>query len=153
MADALFPDSMNEALDQLQNSTVPKINETITNSISANCLETLKSIKSVTNQYRHSNKPKPTEPSYFIPNIFEPFHSFAEQNQAGLCGELVDEWAMAVARAVVSQYAAALDDILSSLTKTEKSKVKNSTQLSDEDKIRLQFLLDVEQIGKEVTHD
>ncbi|KAK4520495.1 uncharacterized protein ATC70_008008 [Mucor velutinosus] len=146
----LLKDSMNAALDQLQQSTVPTINETITNNISANCLETLKSIKSVTNQYRHSDKPKPTEPSYFIPNIFKPFHTFVEQNQASVCDELVDAWTTLVARAVVSQYTTALDDILSSLTKTEKGKVKNSTQLSDEDKIRLQFLLDVEQIGKEL---
>lgn len=145
---------MNEALDQLQNSTVPNINEIITNSISANCLEALKSIKSVTNQYRHSDKPKPTEPSYFIPNIFKPFHIFVEQqNQASLHDELVNSWVTTVGREVVTQYTAALNDILSSLTKTEKSKVKNSTVLSDEDKIRLQFLLDVEQIGEEVTHD
>ncbi|KAL7308698.1 hypothetical protein PS15m_011868 [Mucor circinelloides] len=147
----LLKDSMNEALDQLHNSTVPNINEIITNSISANCLEALKSIKSVTNQYRHSDKPKPTEPSYFIPNIFKPFHIFVEQqNQASLPDELVNSWATTVGREVVTQYTAALDDILSSLTKTEKSKAKNSTVLSDEDKIRLQFLLDVEQIGKEL---
>ncbi|GAN06528.1 conserved oligomeric Golgi complex subunit 2 [Mucor ambiguus] len=151
LANILFSDSMNEALDQLQHSTVPTINETITHSISASCLQTLKSIKSVTNQYRHSDKPKPTEPSYFIPNIFKPFHTFVgQQHLASLCDQLLDEWAMTVAKTVVSQYIAALDDILSSLTKTEKSKAKNSGQLSDEDKIRLQFLLDVEQIGKEL---
>ncbi|KAL0135016.1 oligomeric golgi complex component, COG2-domain-containing protein [Mucor lusitanicus] len=119
----LLKESMNEALDQLQHSTVPTINETITHSISANCLETLKSIKSVTNQYRHSNKPKPTEPSYFIPNIFKPFHTFVEQHQANLCDQLVDEWTITVAKTVVSQYTSALEDILSSLTKTEKSKL------------------------------
>lgn len=142
---------MNEALDQLNDAIEPNITKTITNIISLNCLEALKSMKSVTNQYRHNDKPKPTEPSSFIPNIFKPFHTFVEQNQPCCTIELRDNWANTVAKNVVTQYTATLDDILISLTKTEKNKVKNSSKLSDEDKIRIQFLLDVGQIGKEVT--
>ncbi|CEP12983.1 hypothetical protein [Parasitella parasitica] len=144
----LIKDSMDEALDQLSHSVEPKITDNITNSISINCLEALKPIKNVANQYRHSrDKPKPAEPSSFIPNIFKPFHTLVEKHNCS--AELQKKWATIVAKNIVAEYTATLDDILSSLSKTEKNKTKGS-KLSDEDKIRLQFLLDVKQFGKEL---
>jgi endo-1,4-beta-D-glucanase Y len=151
---------MDGVLENLKNSIAPKISESITNSISAECMETLKLVKSITSHYRHTNKPVPTEPSYFIPTIFKPFHTFVEQNEGWTDNGIQLEWAQIVGKSVITQYTSTVNDMLTSMTKAEESlkKLKNSSKksaasegnISDEDKIRLQIYLDVEQFGHEV---
>lgn len=150
-------ESMDGVLDQLKNSSALIINERITNIISAECMESLKLAKSITSHYRHTNKPAPTESSYFIPTIFEPYFTFVEQNEGWIDDDIGLEWAQVVARAVITQYTTTINDLLTSMTKTEQSlkKLKNGNKeskgdMSEEDKIRLQIYLDVQQLGHEV---
>lgn len=149
---------MNQVLDQLKNSTLSKIKSGITNRISAECRETLKLVKSITSQYRHTNKQPPTKPSYFIPNVFKPIHQFNEQNQGWTDTATQLEWADIVCKSIITEYTTIVNDLLDSMIKTEeslkklKNKKSNATEdsMSDEDKIRLQLFLDVEQLGQEV---
>ncbi|GAA5801026.1 hypothetical protein HPULCUR_006468 [Helicostylum pulchrum] len=150
-------ESMNEVLEQLTGLAVPKINSSITNSIAAECAETLKLVKSITSHYRHTNKEAPKETSYFIPNLLKPLHHFIEQNQGWTDQEVQVSWAHVVVKNVVLQYTTTVEDLLSSIKKTEESmsklnKKKSSTGngLSDDDKIRLQIYLDVQQLGLEL---
>jgi hypothetical protein len=138
-------ESMRDILNQLVESTEPKINSSITHGITSNCLETLK----LTNQYRHStNKQPPTEPSYFIPNIFKPYYSLINQNAQWIDDQTRLVWAEQVANDVITHYSTTVKDLLINLNKTEEAETLNK---SDEDKIRLQILLDIQQIGNEVT--
>jgi endo-1,4-beta-D-glucanase Y len=143
---------MDGVLDQLNSSTVSTINLSITNSISAACVETLNLVRSITSHYRHTNKQAPTEPSYFIPNIFKPFHSFVEQNKDWTDTEIQLQWAQVVTREVITEYTSVVGDLFKNLNLTDE-KLKNNKkvgEMSDEDKIRLQIYLDVQQLGQEV---
>lgn len=140
-------------MDQINNSTLPAINSSITKSISTICAETLKLVRSITSHYRHTNKQTPTEPSYFIHNIFKPFHSFVEQNKDWADTNVQLQWAQGVAREVITQYTSAIVDLVNSLTSTdEKLKInRKAGEMSDEDKIRFQIVLDVQQLEQEVS--
>lgn len=137
---------MDEVLDQLTITVTPKINSSITNNIITECAETLKLVKSITSQYRHTNKEAPKEPSYFIPNLFKPLHNFIEQNQAWTNQQVQLEWTEVVAKEIIIQYTNTINDLLSSIKQTK----SNGNKLSDDDKIRLQIYLDVQQLGNEV---
>lgn len=145
---------MDGVLDNLNNSTLPAINSSITNYISTSCAETLKSIKSITSQYLRTNKPAPTEFSYFIPNIFKPFLSFVEQIKDWTDTDTQLEWAQIVAKDVITQYFESITELSNNLNLTDE-KLRNKRkvgELSDEDKIRLQLFLDVQQLGREVSN-
>ncbi|KAI8882841.1 COG complex component [Backusella circina FSU 941] len=154
----LLKESMSESLNELEQSTKNELNRHITTGISRRCMDSLKLVKSITSQYRHTNRHPPTESSYFVANIFKPFQQFIQQNQ-GLIK--YDQIGAAVAEAVVTRYTTIISELLTNLKKTEDSlkklkrnNKKNVTQqsngMSDEDKIRLQLYLDVLQIEKEL---
>jgi hypothetical protein len=149
---------MGESLNDLEECTKNELNRHITTGISRRCMDSLKLVKSITSQYRHTNRHPPTEPSYFVSNIFKPFQQFIQQNE-----NLIeyDHIGTAVAEAVVTRYTTIIVELLTNLKKTEDSLKKlkrnnkknvsqQSNGMSDEDKIRLQLYLDVLQIEKEV---
>lgn len=146
---------MKDVLNQLVESTELKISSSITNRITTSCSETLKLVQSATNQYRHTNKQPPTEPSSFIPNLFKPYHSLVNQNAKWIDDRHQLIWAEQVAKFVITQYSTIVSDILTKLDTAGSTLKKVSKfpkgQMSDEDKIRLQILMDIEQIGNEVT--
>ncbi|KAL0088151.1 hypothetical protein F4703DRAFT_1498077 [Phycomyces blakesleeanus] len=164
----ILRESMNETIHTLEKSTIEELNKRITDIISRRCMESVNLVKSITSQYRHTNKPVPIEPSYFIPNLFKPFKTFVDQNKAWTNPEKQAVWAKVVFSAVLIRYTSVMSEMLTNLQKTEDSlrklkKSKKSTvssvqgdplgdnTVTDENKIRLQLLIDARQIGKEVT--
>lgn len=109
-------------------------------------------MKSITSHYRHTNKQAPTKPSYFIPNVFKPFHQLRKENAKWTNASTEHEWAQEVAKPIITEYASIVNDLLSSTTITEKNKKPASSkeEMTDEQKIRLQLYLDVKQLGQEV---
>lgn len=149
-------ESLDGVLDQLIESTVPKIVSCITNRISTECRETLNLVKSITSHYRHTNKQMPTKPSYFIPNVFKPLHQFTKQNEKWADANIKQEWAQVVSKTIIMEYTSIVNDLLSSMKKTEeplnKKSANSKDNMTDEEKIRLQLYLDVEQLGQEVIY-
>ncbi|RCI01356.1 Conserved oligomeric Golgi complex subunit 2 [Rhizopus stolonifer] len=149
----LFKESIEDALSYLEEDMESKITTSITNRISLTNAENLKLVKSMTNQYRHSNKSEPKEPSYFIPKLFNPVHELIQIYRNTANKEVDPLWIKSIVDLIIQEYAATVNDLLSNLNKSEESlkKSKNTKgQLSDEDKIRLQLYLDVEQVGAEL---
>ncbi|KAI8377835.1 uncharacterized protein BYT42DRAFT_614487 [Radiomyces spectabilis] len=166
---SILQESMESILNELDTLTANELQRRITGLVSRRCMESLKHVRSITSQYRHTNKPPPSEPSFFIPNLFRPFSNFVQQNQQWIDADKLSVWAFAVTETVVHRYTSTISDLLTNLKKTEDSLKKlkkgkkgptakssvlgggaNETTMSDEDKIRLQMLLDVRQIGKEM---
>ncbi|KAI8144117.1 hypothetical protein BJV82DRAFT_77007 [Fennellomyces sp. T-0311] len=157
-------ESMDAILHELESSTATDIQHRIINVISRRCIETLKLVSRITNQYRHTNRQPPTEPSNFIPKLFKPFTAFVEQNTAWIDEEKAVAWGYLIADTVITRYTTAITDQLTSLRKIEdslkrlkkgkkNSKAANSGPsggMTDEDKIQLQILLDVRQLGLEL---
>ncbi|CAO3610900.1 unnamed protein product [Mucor hiemalis] len=150
----VLKESLDGVLDQLIESTVPKIVSCITNRISTECRETLNLVKSITSHYRHTNKQMPTKPSYFIPNVFKPLHQFTKQNEKWADANIKQEWAQVVSKTIIMEYTSIVNDLLSSMKKTEeplnKKSANSKDNMTDEEKIRLQLYLDVEQLGQEL---
>lgn len=159
---------MDTILDELAMATVAEIQFRVVRIVSRRCSEALNHVPDISGQYRYTNKPPPTEPSPFISKIFQPYSEFTEQNTTWIDSDKQELWGRLIAENVVNRYMTSISDLLTSLRKMENSlkkikKSKKSAQssssllnqqpgrtMSDEDKIRLQILLDVRQLGEEV---
>ncbi|KAL1927350.1 hypothetical protein VTP01DRAFT_3979 [Rhizomucor pusillus] len=159
-------DSVDAILHKLQDSAIPDIQRRITNIISRRCIEHLKLVRNITSQYRHTNRQPPTEHSNFIPNIFKPFTTFIDQYATWIDDQKRALWGSMVAEVVLTRYHSIITELLTSIKKMEDSlkRMKKGRKtgsanspstgqqgnMTDEDKIRLQILLDVCQIGQEL---
>lgn len=157
---------MDTILDELAMATVAEIQFRVVRIVSRRCSEALNHVPDISGQYRYTNKPPPTDPSAFISKIFQPYTEFTEHNTTWIDSDKQELWGRLIAENVVNRYMTSISDLLTSLRKMENSlkkikKSKKSTQssllnqqpgrtMSDEDKIRLQILLDVRQLGEEV---
>ncbi|CAG8780067.1 42702_t:CDS:2, partial [Gigaspora margarita] len=171
-------ESVSSSLTSMQ-SDLPDLNQKIATILTKRCTETLRQhIRSVITQFRGSNTKPPTEASYFVPHIIKPLITFCKVNKQLLSGKRRNECNSIVADAVALRYYNIVFEHLTTLKKTEESskimkrlKKGKSTRssffagnsngdgsdesgalMSDEDKIRLQILLDVKQFGKELTN-
>ncbi|CDS10439.1 hypothetical protein LRAMOSA03115 [Lichtheimia ramosa] len=165
---SMLRESMDTILDEMAMATVAEIQFRVVRIVSKRCSEALNHIPDISGQYRYTNKPPPTEPSPFIARIFQPYTEFIQQNTTWIDTDKQELWGRLIAENVVNRYMTSISDLLTSLRKMENSlkkikKSKKSTQstsllnqqsgrtMSDEDKIRLQILLDVRQLGQELS--
>ncbi|RIB23229.1 hypothetical protein C2G38_2171963 [Gigaspora rosea] len=145
--------SISSSLSSMQ-SDLPDLNQKIATILTKRCIETLRQhIRSVIAQFRGSITKPPTEASYFVPHIIKPLITFCKVNKQLLRTDGMNH--------------------LTTLKKTEESskimkrlKKGKSTRssffagnsngdgndesgalMNDEDKIRLQILLDLTNIG------
>ncbi|RUS25433.1 hypothetical protein BC938DRAFT_472183, partial [Jimgerdemannia flammicorona] len=154
-------DSITSSLTRLTSDHLPDLHRKTTTILTRRCLDTLKLVRTITSQYHYTNRPPPRDHSPFVPAILRPFVAFVEQNGEYLRERRIVEFATVVAEAVTTRYCAIVQEMLSALKRTEESlkrlKSRRGAQvvgggekaLSDEDKIRLQCLLDVSKFGSE----
>lgn len=74
-------ESMDEILQDLETLTIQDLDRRITGTISRRCMESLQLVKGIISHYRHTNKAAPSDPSFFIPNLFKPYTTFVDRNQ------------------------------------------------------------------------
>ncbi|CAG8783134.1 2024_t:CDS:2, partial [Acaulospora morrowiae] len=132
----IIEESVNSLLASLR-LDLPDFTQKISAILTSRCTETLRQhIRSIITQYRQPNTKPPTEASYFVPHIIKPLATFCDVNKLILSDNRRNEWCYSVGDAVSSRSdALSVDD--------------PATLMSDEDKIRLQILLDVKQFGTE----
>ncbi|KAI8338456.1 oligomeric golgi complex component, COG2-domain-containing protein [Chlamydoabsidia padenii] len=156
---SLLKESMDEILQDLETLTTQDLDRRITGAISRRCMESLQLVKGIISHYRHTNKVPPTEPSYFIPNLFKPYISFVDRNQHWIYDNKQKSWGAVVVDMVLFRYTLIISELLAILKKQDDAlkKIKwgkksgsNGDTLSDSEKIQKQFLLDVRQIGIEL---
>ncbi|CAG8648364.1 24187_t:CDS:10 [Cetraspora pellucida] len=174
----VIEESVSSSLSSMH-SDLPDLSQKIATILTKRCTETLsKHIRSVITQFRGSNTKPPTEASYFVPHIIKPLVTFCKVNSQLLSDKRRNECNSIVADAVANRYYTIVFEHLTTLKKTEESSKimkrlkkgkstrssffsgnsngdvgeESGTLMSDEDKIRLQILLDVKQFGKELTN-
>ncbi|CAO3646141.1 unnamed protein product [Cunninghamella blakesleeana] len=167
---SLLKDSMDEILQDIEASTGQELNRRITGFISKRCMESLVLlVRGISRQYRHTNKPPPTEPSYFIPNIFKPFKHFIEKYRPWINETKEKTWAVMIIDIVIIKYTLIVNDVLSTLIEQDDALKKRKwgkkngipksifgafgkedDSMTDIERIELQFLLDVQQLGNEL---
>ncbi|OZJ06816.1 hypothetical protein BZG36_00121 [Bifiguratus adelaidae] len=164
--DSMLEESMTHSLTHITSDNLPECHRRIVAVLTQRCVEQLKLVRGITSQYRHTNRPAPTQPSVFVHQILLPFKSFTSKVNGLLKDERTRDWASSVAEAVTTRYLNIIQDLLLNLRKSEDwskrlKKAKSSSQasknassdqsLSDEDKIRLQIKLDVDSFGQELS--
>ncbi|RIA87792.1 oligomeric golgi complex component, COG2-domain-containing protein [Glomus cerebriforme] len=177
----IIEESILNSLSSLQ-SDLPDLSQRISAILTKRCTEALRHVRSIITQYRQPNTKPPTESSYFVPHIMKPLAAFYDVNKPYLSDKRRKEWSSIVGDTVSVRYYTILYEYLTNLKKTEESSkimkmkrlkkgqtrgglvsslfsdsgdnglIEDSTVMSDEDKIRLQYLLDVKKFGKELTN-
>lgn len=126
----------------------------------------LKQVQDVPRLYRRTNREAPTKFSAYVIQVMRPAITFKEDN----CSHISEDKAMDILTMfffhVSEKYFLVLSDVLSSIKKMEESlqrlqKMRSSTKkdqldtngvakITDDDKIRMQFSLDVVEYGKKM---
>ncbi|KAI8800635.1 oligomeric golgi complex component, COG2-domain-containing protein [Cladochytrium replicatum] len=167
-----FRESILTSLDAIE-ETLPDLSGRVVAVLVKRCSEPLRYVKEIPRQYRQTNKEAPTRASYFIPTMFEPLTAFIRSACGGEPGtdvqpilssesSAIRTWRAEVATQVCELYGAVVSELLANERKMQESlrkfkKGKKTTGddgvggLSDEDKIRLQVYLDVEQLTVELS--
>lgn len=106
-------------------SIIPSLSSQVTNILIKRCAERLRFIRSVGSSAR-SARTAPTQPSYFVADIFKDLQSFLSGPASVVSDRTRREWTSTVADEIASRYAA----VLVNIQKTEDSlrKIKKGRQ-------------------------
>ena len=143
---------LNQSFDTLFTVGLPPISLLLKQVFCMQCLAILNQIKEIPRLYRKTNRDVPSRPSAYIVNCVELFQQLKQiqKGSAGLLLEILNE--------VTSNFYSLTNEVLESLQKMEESLMRlkkvqtangnlksldKKTTMSDADKIRLQFKLDV----------
>ncbi|XP_031558431.1 conserved oligomeric Golgi complex subunit 2-like [Actinia tenebrosa] len=160
--------SLTDALEESKTNLInllPKIEEKIIQQVVAKSLVGLDAARNIPRLYRRTNKEVPSQPSPFVGIVIKPLNDFQEEFKHMVGKEQLQTWASKVLQIVFERYFTITSDVLTSIKKTEDSLLRlkrtrkqagggtnnsSNTQdgqgpMSDDDKIRLQFSLDVEE--------
>ncbi|KAI9016767.1 hypothetical protein DFJ74DRAFT_242318 [Hyaloraphidium curvatum] len=159
----LLETSLDSAIAGLDES-LPNVASKVTSVMTRRCALQLQQIRNIPALYRRTNREPPTTPSYFVSQILKPLTAFCEANKVLLDEAEQGRWVQSTVIAVTEKYSSAADELLTTVRKTEDSLKRLKKQfkrpgasaaqeegVSDEDKIRMQILLDVKQFGQEVS--
>lgn len=132
----------------------------IVDEISTECASHLRHISDIPRLYRRTNRDVPSKPSSYVRSVMKPLSSFLQQQQDIIDAEQQKDWAVKVIQRLCELFASSMSDVLTSVKKMEDSlkrlkKARGGAAstgkegLSDDDKIRLQIAIDVQQFGSE----
>ena len=110
----------------------------------------IKQITDIPRLYRRTNREIPNVPSGYVNALFEPVFKCRDSTN-----NWMQQWSVSFARSICDSFLSTTQDVLESVRKMEdslrrlkKGKVNESQGISDDDKIRLQIMIDVEHLGK-----
>ncbi|KAG1708405.1 hypothetical protein DVH05_025083 [Phytophthora capsici] len=132
--------------------------------VATDCKKVLPAIRTVKGQYQMTNKPPPTTPSTYVPNIIQPMREFLEKWGVHFDSAKRQQLLQAIVEDVCEMYSTLSSDLLRSALELEESLKSRKLQrhsgssstlsnnaVSDTEKMRMQLLLDLEEIQREVT--
>ncbi|OQR69796.1 conserved oligomeric Golgi complex subunit 2-like [Tropilaelaps mercedesae] len=113
----------------------------------------VKQISDIPRLYRRTNRDIPTAPSAFVGAMFKPAFNCRDSTS----GYWSVAWSALIARGIAEAFLATTRDVLDSVRKMEdslrrlkkgKTNAADAQGVSDDDKIRLQIMIDVERFGQ-----
>ncbi|KXJ14443.1 conserved oligomeric Golgi complex subunit 2 [Exaiptasia diaphana] len=156
----VFEDALHESLRKLK-EIVPTIEETIIKQVVKKSSAGLDAARNIPRLYRRTNKEIPNKPSAFVAMVTKPLQDFQQEYKDLVSTDQFLYWSSKVFQTIFERYATITSDVLTSIKKTEDSLLRlkktrkgvtmttsntdNQGTMSDDDKIRLQFSLDVEE--------
>ncbi|PNJ43581.1 COG2 isoform 2 [Pongo abelii] len=155
------------ALEDSQSSLsacVPSLSSKIIQDLSDSCFSFLKSALEVPRLYRRTNKEVPTTASSYVDSALKPLFQLQSRHKDKLKQAIIQQWLEGALSESTHKYYETVSDVLNSVKKMEESlkrlkqarkttpanPVGPSGGMSDDDKIRLQLALDVENLGEQI---
>ncbi|XP_014249061.1 conserved oligomeric Golgi complex subunit 2 [Cimex lectularius] len=146
--------SLGEGEEQLKNE-MSNISSSIIRILSSESISVLRQVNDIPRLYRRTNRDSPTKPCAYVTTLLENPTQFYEKHKSN---RNTRSWLQTMFSTVTKQYYSSVDDVLNSMQKTEESlrRLKkardrssnviqpNDRRTSDDNKIRLQLLLDVQ---------
>uniref|UniRef100_A0AAV1V0S2 Conserved oligomeric Golgi complex subunit 2 n=1 Tax=Peronospora matthiolae TaxID=2874970 RepID=A0AAV1V0S2_9STRA len=134
---------------------------TAVTTVAADCKKVFPAIRTVKGQYQMTNKPPPTTPSTYVPNITRPIQKFIEKWGAYFDKDKRQELLQAIVEDLVAVYSTLSSELLRSALELEESLKNRKLQrhsgtsssvaaVADTEKMRMQLLLDLEEVQREV---
>jgi conserved oligomeric Golgi complex subunit 2 len=123
-----------------------KIRDFILDRIAQKTVEVFNHIAGIPAQFRRTNRAEPNSPSFFMIGVFD--HPVQFLLNANVEKATTDEWKICIAEKIIQKYYDKVTSTLSSMKKIEESlkrfkkNKKTSTEVSDEDKARIQLQID-----------
>lgn len=146
---------------------LPHLSTIIVDNVSAQSASDLDGARNIPRLYRRTNREAPVKPSSYVNSLVEPIQMF-KINYASIVGEQqILEWTISISESVSERFFKVTSDVLTSIRQTEDSLLRlkrikksegtsvsssaESGKITDDDKIRLQFALDTEEFGKQLS--
>ncbi|KAM0752493.1 COG complex component [Meredithblackwellia eburnea MCA 4105] len=148
----------------LVSSLVPSLSNQVIAILTKRCAEHLKHVRPVVNQIRASTRKGPSEPSFFVFNIFKELRGYTTGSGKVVDVEMRTDWLTAVLEEIMSRYAVILTD--TKKTQAGLRWLKKGRQglsffgrgtapaedgSEEEDKVKLQMLLDIDTLVNEAS--
>lgn len=154
---SLVADVVKETSMQIQPIIENAWNEIIVKILIDKCSGPLAAVKGVAATYRMTNRPPPTQASPFVSTILRPLKEFDDEFANRTPEQIGTKWKTSIVGTITDRYSAAVDDLLSTVKKTEVALQNRRTTrraasggISDGDKVKLQLFLDYQEFSRHV---
>lgn len=152
----LLKSCLKESEEQLL-TRLPLITQFILGEMSSQSLPHLRQVSDIPRLFRRTNREMPTKPCSYITQVLALPLAFCSAQQSAVNTDLLEQWLTLTFSAITRQFFSCVDDVLTSVQKTEESlrrlkKIRDRSAaassseargVGDDDKIRQQLLLDV----------
>ncbi|KAI8482591.1 Conserved oligomeric Golgi complex subunit 2 [Branchiostoma belcheri] len=148
---------------ELISQELPGFGDYIVQQIAEHCVVNLKPANDIPRLYRRTNREVPSKASSYVSATVKPLQMFLEEHAVIISVTRRIQWVVSILKVVTERYYSVTDDILTAVRKMEDSLKRlkklrkgdsgnssSSGGMSDDDKIRLQLVLDVKQFGEEI---
>lgn len=153
--------ALKEQLNAL-NDLCPDIGVLVVKHLTIQCAQHLKLVMDIPRLYRKTNREVPSKPSGYVILILKPLETFVSDVAGLISTDLRTRWLKDVIDATTKQYLAVTSDVITSIKKMEDSLKRlkrardksvgqtTSGAMTDDDKIRLQLIIDAEHFGHQI---
>eukprot|EP00566_Odontella_aurita_P004741 CAMPEP_0113572152 /NCGR_PEP_ID=MMETSP0015_2-20120614/25941_1 /TAXON_ID=2838 /ORGANISM="Odontella" /LENGTH=794 /DNA_ID=CAMNT_0000475163 /DNA_START=3 /DNA_END=2387 /DNA_ORIENTATION=- /assembly_acc=CAM_ASM_000160 len=139
-------------------------NDVVVAALTSRCKAPLSAVRGVAATYRMTNRPPPSQASPFVGTVLRPLTEFDESFSSRTPPRVGDRWKYAVVSSVADAYANAVEELLSTVERTEMALKSRKTamgrraggvaaklgMMSDGEKVRLQLYLDQQEFARRV---
>ncbi|XP_076099685.1 conserved oligomeric Golgi complex subunit 2-like [Mytilus galloprovincialis] len=155
-------DNIRESSDQIK-SELPQFQSYIVQDVCSQCAVHLKQVNDIPRLYRRTNREVPSKPSQYIQNVCKPLTNLLEDSGSVLSESVKNGLLQDIFSSLAEQYYSSTSDVLTSVKKMEESlkrlkkgrgtdKSSGSQGFTDDDKIRQQVMIDIENYGQQITN-
>ncbi|XP_061173023.1 conserved oligomeric Golgi complex subunit 2-like [Saccostrea echinata] len=149
-----FKECLTECSEEIK-AKLPKFQAHLVEEITTQCSAHLKQVNDIPRLYRRTNKEVPSKQSSYVINLLKPIKMFTEEHSDILDEKLKLQMFQEVLDSLTESYYSATSDVLMSVKKVEDSlkrlkknrgsdKSSGNQGMTDDDKIREQFIVDID---------